>query len=203
MKFVHLTPQTKITRIKKDGIRSGRGRRGSGVYAVPLMHFGRVVMTEDQKVLTASPRSASTLWRWVAKSRHRNIAAIIFHTTPGQWPADLYVEIKATIGVDWLTDFDPSEIVIQPEDVRFLREAHDEGFCADLKLSIQTPVALGRCLQVLGQKGFVTWDRYDESIEIVFAKPIPPHQIERIVPLYRTNAHFKKAREHAQKDKES
>lgn len=42
MKFVHLTPQPSISRVKRSGIRTGQGRRGSGVYAVPLMLLPQV-----------------------------------------------------------------------------------------------------------------------------------------------------------------
>ena len=62
MRFVHLTPQPMISRIRKNGIRLGGGRRGRGVYAVPLMLFGQVALTDDDRLIEADLRSSMTLW---------------------------------------------------------------------------------------------------------------------------------------------
>ncbi len=52
MKFVHLTPQPSISRVKRGGIRTGQGRRGRGVYAVPLMLLPQIAYTIEQPYLT-------------------------------------------------------------------------------------------------------------------------------------------------------
>lgn len=39
MKFVHLTPKKNIGKILKNGIHLGNGRRGRGVYAMPLINI--------------------------------------------------------------------------------------------------------------------------------------------------------------------
>jgi len=62
MKFVHLTPQPKIARITRNGIRLGIGRRGKGVYAVPLMLMQRISFLDDDAAIEADPRSSTTLW---------------------------------------------------------------------------------------------------------------------------------------------
>lgn len=63
MKFVHLTEQPLIARIKKSGIRCGNGRRGRGVYAVPLMVVRRQLYRDDQANLPADPVWIPARWR--------------------------------------------------------------------------------------------------------------------------------------------
>jgi hypothetical protein len=197
MKFVHLTPQPNIARIKQNGIRSGKGRRGRGVYAVPLMLMQRVSLSGVDNVVASEPRSSITLWQWLAETErgHRNLAAIVFRTTPDQWPAELYIELQPSVGTDWLTDIDSAQATVTDADLQFVRNAHRHTLLADLKLSIQSPSGLGRVLRAIQSRGHTTWDRYDESVEIIFPSPVAPNLIEQITPLYRTNKQFKRDRE--------
>ncbi len=139
-----------------------------------------------------------TLWQWLAtlRHRHRNLAAVVFNTKDEHWPADLYIELKASTGTDWLTDIDSCDVSVTDADLQFVRDAHRQGCSADLMLTIHNPSSLGTVLHSLQSRGFTTWDRYDESIEIVFPHPVPARLIERITPLYRTNKQFKLDREH-------
>lgn len=200
MKFVHLTPQPSIARVKQNGIRFGSGRRGRGVYAVPLMFFEQVSRIDDT-VMPAQPRSSTTLWRWLAtsKRRHSHVAAIIFQTTAAHWPANLYIELKAETGTDWLTNIDPKSVTVADADLQWVRHVHSQGWAADLQLSIHNTSGMGKVMQLIQSCGHTTLDRRDESIEIVFPSAVAPNLIERITPLYRTNKQFKLDRKHQQK----
>jgi hypothetical protein len=197
MKFVHLTPQPNIARVKRNGIRSGNGRRGRGVYAVPLMLMQQVSLIDDDTVVPADPRSSTTLWQWLAglRDRHRNLAAIVFRTAPDHWPAELYIELKPVVGTDWVSEIDTQFATIAEADLQFVQNAHSQGFIADLKLSVRNGFGLGKLLHAVQSRGHTTWDQYDESIEIIFPFPIASHLIEWVTPLYRTNGQFKRDRE--------
>jgi hypothetical protein len=201
MKFVHLTPQPSIARVKQNGIRFGSGRRGRGVYAVPLMFLEQVSHINSDTVMPAQPRSSTTLWRWLAtsKRRHSHVAAIIFQTTAAHWPANLYIELRAETGTDWLTNIDPRSVTVANDDLQWVRDAHSQGWAADLQLLIHNTSGLGKVLQMIQSCGHTTLDRRDESIEIVFPSAVAPNLIERITPLYRTNKQFKLARKRHQK----
>lgn len=197
MKFVHLTPQPKIARVKRNGIRLGRGRRGKGVYAVPLMLMQRLSILDDDTVVEADARSSTTLWQWLStlRHRHRNLAAVTFTTSADHWPAILYLELKPTIGTDWLQNAQSENINIADEDLQFVRNAHRQKFIADLKVTVGAAASLGRLLHAVQSAGLSTWDRYDETIEVVLPSPVPANLITRITPLYRTNKQFKQNRQ--------
>lgn len=197
MKFVHLTPQPKIARVKRNGIRLGGGRRGKGVYAVPLMLMQRLSSLDEDTVVEADPRSSTTLWHWLStlRHRHRNLAAVSFKTSADHWPAVLYLELKPAIGTDWLQNVQSDNINIADEDLQFVRDAHQQQFIADLKVIVGAATSLGRLLHAVQSAGLSTWDRYDETIEVIFPSPVPPSLITRITPLYRTNKQFKQDRQ--------
>ena len=197
MKFVHLTPQPKIARVKRNGIRLGGGRRGKGVYAVPLMLMGRLSFLDEYTIVEAAPRSSTTLWHWLSSQRdwHRKLAVVTFKTSADHWPAILYLELKPTIGTNWLQNVQSNNINIADEDLQFVRVAHQQHFVADLKVTVGSAASLGRLLQAVQSAGLSTWDRYDETIEVVFPSPVPSSLITRITPLYRTNKQFKQHRQ--------
>ncbi len=197
MKFVHLTSQSNIGRIKRTGLRCGRGRRGRGVYAVPLMLLQRVSFANDDAVLPADPRSSINLWQWLRESdhRHRNLAAIVFSTSSVHWPADLYVELNPSIGTDWVKKIDSQNAGAKQADLQFVRHAHQQNFFADLKLEVQNASGIGHVLQAMQSHGYETRDRYDESLEIVFPSSVPSKLIHSIRPLYRTSKQRKRDRE--------
>ena len=193
MKFVHLTPQPKIARVKRNGIRCGGGRRGRGVYAVPLMLMELGSRVDDDIVVSAKPRSSITLWQWLTKleHRHRNVAAIVFQTTAEHWPADLYLELKPAIGTDWLDSIGTANVTVTDDNLQFVHDFHERGWIATLELTIHNTSGMGKVLHAVHSRGHTTLDRYDESIEIVFPAAVASNSIERVTPLYRTNKQFK------------
>lgn len=196
MKFVHLTPQPNIARIKKSGIHQGSGRRGRGVYAVPLMLFQCVSLTDDDRIIKGDQRSSMTLWHWLSnlRHRHRNLAAVIFETTAVHWPANIYIELKSSIGTNWINNVSGNLRVVDAE-LDFVRNSHQQGFCADLRLTVGNASTVGSVLHAVQAAGLTTWNRYDETIEFVFPSNVRPSLIESVIPLYRTNSRFKEDRQ--------
>lgn len=197
VKFIHLTEQPLIARIKKRGIRFGNGRRGRGVYAVPLMVMRRKVYREDEPHLPSDPVSSSKLWQWLAGlgDRHRHCAAIVFETTCVHWPAQLYIELDAKTGHAWLDDMDPREVEVTASHLEQVREAHAQWFMGSLQITVNSSAGLGQVMHALHSHGYAVWDGNDESIEIVFPRPIPARSIVRVIPRYQNNKQFRQVRD--------
>ncbi len=193
MKFVHLTPQPNIKRIRRSGIRTGNGRRGKGVYAVPLMLLPQISGPRDNPLPSASPRSSASLWKWLAEGahRHRHFAAIVFGDSVQHWPVDVYIELNPAIGTDWLTKLVGADVHITDENLRLARQAHQQGILVDIQITVRDAKSLGRVLYTFLQQGHKTWSVYDDTIEVILPRPIPACLIERIIPLYRTNKQFR------------
>ena len=182
----------------KNGIRTGGGRRGRGVYAVPLLFLPQVSFVQNGKEMmemTAEPRPSITLWKWLAgrQHRHRHFAAIIFRTTRQHWPATLYIQLEPQVGIDWLDEIVPSHATVTAANLEHVRRCQNSGWLSNLEILIHNPSCLGKIMHRICAGGQSTWPRYDESIEIVFPQPISPNLIEQVIPLYRTNKQFKKS----------
>ena len=197
MRFVHLTPQPVIGRVKRSGIRQGGGRRGRGVYAVPLMEMAGMAISPGGAVRDVTSISTVKLWQWLrrwGRHRHRHLAAVIFRVGQIHWPADLYLEVSPEVGTDWLDTAGIEEEVVASDDREFVRNANRGGAIADLKVTAHKASDIGRVLAGFKAAGHRVQVGFDESIEVVFRSPVPPRMIERIVPLYRSNRQFQRAR---------
>lgn len=207
MRFVHLTPQPRISRIRKSGIRLGGGRRGRGVYAVPLILLEQEAWVRDDRMVDGVPhfwrniesdaRTATTLWKWLAgrRGRHRRLAAVVFETRPHHWPASLYLELPPGYPTDWIQRLPPAAVTFSAGDLERIQVAHRRDVFGDLKLIVQDDTALGYVVQALLSAGFKTWSRLDEKFELVFSSPINANLIQWVTPLYRTNQQFKQRRD--------
>jgi hypothetical protein len=197
MKFVHLTPQPNISRIRRNGIRLGAGRRGRGLYAVPLMLLPLVDFTEDDRPISGEKRSSGTLWRWLRtySNRHRNLAAVVFGDSDSHWPAELYLELCPQNGTDWLNNLNSPGVMVDGKHLDFVRDAIQSGLGANLKVTLHCSTALGLVMKAVQSCGIGTTQQYDESIEVVLPNSVPAKLIERIVPLYRTNKQFRQDRQ--------
>lgn len=191
MKFVHLTPQSQLGRVTRNGIRLGNGRGGRGVYAVPLLLLQRLTWLDDDTVIEADPRSSTTLWHWLStlRQRHRHLAAVTFTTSADHWPATLYLTLTAAVGTSWLQNIKADTIHITEENLKFVRDAHRERYLADLKVTVRTAAGLGQLLSVVQAAGLTTWDRYDETIELLFPSQSPPARSQKSPPSFaQTNS---------------
>ena len=163
---------------------------------MPLLRIESISALEDSKVVLSEPRSTGTLWRWLSHQphRHRHAAAIIFRTVPEHWPADLYLQITPDVGLSWTTRLRKTSCVIEQKSLQEVDKILNLGAATDLRISVSNSKALGSVLHSIRSSGFKTWDRFDESMEIVFGLQIQPHLIGRVVALYRTNRQFKQRR---------
>lgn len=194
MKFVHLTPQPLISKVKKNGIRCGNGLRGRGVYAVPLMLIPCILFEDQKNPDRTVSMSSINLWLKTLQRHHRHLAAVIFKTRKEQWPADLWVVANRAITSDSILDNLKAYAEIDEEDEDYVRENHNEGWGSDLRLQIHTPNDLGKVMNLIINAGQKTLTRYAESVEMVFPYPIKPNQIEKTIPCYPSNKDFKQRR---------
>jgi hypothetical protein len=156
----------------------------------------RISADESNRTLMSQPYSSSTIWTWLrGNHRHRHLAAIVFSTTAAHWPADLYVEIDAAEGEEWIADLPRDRVSTVPLDFSIPTICTKSNrIIVELRLQVQDEEILGQVLHRWQRLGHVTWSHYDESIEIVFPAAVKPSSIERIVPLYRKNKLFKEHR---------
>ncbi len=204
MKYVHLTPQPTLKHVLRNGIRCGGGRRGRGVYAVPLMMLpGSEYMlnseTDDVLFLDAGKQTSLTLWRWLRKypKRHRNMAAVIFEAPQSAYPADLYLEINDyTFDPDkWLRGI-PSQNVAYDEDqvceaVKLYKQAYEEAYC----FRILNANGVGDVLHAHQATGSQPWSHFSESLEMVFRQRIDARHIVKTIALYKTTRQHKQRRD--------
>ena len=200
MKFVHLTPRKNIALIKRNGIRRGTGRRGKGVYAMPLIMLSRDIDLRpreiDGKEIVSAPISASRFWtrlfsinsqRWGTKA-----AAIVFSMPEHGWPVRLYIGLPSDVGIgvlDWMKK-DPGRLrLVSEDDFYKCKEAFAKGWGAEVEMKVDSARLLGGLLHAYRASGgsAVCFD----DIELVIDTPIPSSCIERIVPLYQRNKEFR------------
>jgi hypothetical protein len=82
-------------------------------------------------------------------------------------------------------------VTIAETHLQDVREAHEFKYMATLQVTVHSAAGLGAVLHGLRIHGYAVWDGNDESIEVVFARPIPARSIVRVIPQYRSNKQFK------------
>lgn len=179
MLFVHLTDVKMVPRIRQNGLRLGWGRRGTGLYCVPLIELG----TGEPGVVS----STGGQWKWWIRGRGaRRPAAVVFSAPAFAWPADLYVNID--------------EGVVEPEFVKTLGAAlrrvgaENMWACEFGCVRVDSPAHLGKVLAAYRKAGARIGAHGSDSIEVVFQCPMPSRQIQKIIPLNQTNRKFKERR---------
>jgi len=197
MKLVHLAPRNVIGRIRRNGLRMGRGVRGRGVYSVPLFQ----IMEQQEG---ARLYSSMDMWRGLfcgSDKRGRQCAAVVFTAPPSCWPAELYFCFSPHQARMLLGKLDTGllpGLSIDSAQRQWLEETAARGYCcSDAGVVVKNHGALGRFLTWLFQTGWSPVEAYSEEIELVFRCPVPPGAIERIFPLYRKDAKFRVQREQA------
>jgi hypothetical protein len=205
MRFVHLAPRKVIGLIKRNGLRTGAGVRGVGVYAAPLFHTPVVSTAEFEStrpadLLVSNAVSSSRLWKHLfrhSKTKYSQRVEVVFSPPQNCWPLDLYLELPAEVAQKLLAKLDSEHVdgVTIDEATRSCAEdALLDGYVCELSMSVSTGQALGRVLHHFREAGGLIWSDRGEPIEVVFRRPIPPNAIERVVPLYRTNGQFRQAK---------
>jgi hypothetical protein len=98
-------------------------------------------------------------------------------------------------GTDWLSEMNPTDVVVERSDLEFVQIAHKTGFLANLRIKLNNSTGLGSVMCAVQARGIGTIQRYDDTIELVLPNPVSAGLIERIVPLYRTNKQFRQDRQ--------
>jgi hypothetical protein len=196
MKFVHLAPQPAISRILKNGIRTGDGLRGRGIYAVPLAMFERFCVGSEDQLISCGPGTSIIIWKWLSRRcrSQRHMSAVIFGTAEDHWPADLCVEVGPHLGTDWIPGLISTGVDICPDRMQSVRDHVSWGCLADLHTVVGNVTALGLTLNKIQRAGFRVASSFSDTVEIVFPSPVKPSLVHRIVPLCRTNLQFKACR---------
>lgn len=213
MKFVHLTDQSSLSKIRTTGIHMTKGRLGRGVYAVPLFFCTRegipaVIPSDDPEkdpprvtVETSVPLTSATLWKWWTQQRtnrsgNRHVAAIVFRIPSDLWPVQLNIHV-------W---HDPFQFEARSqrgepffpeilEGLGFKPKLVMDGAAQSYRMDIVSEKELGRMLEVVLSANWRAEDKASQDLEVLIRGRIPPKHIERIVPLYRTNKEFRKRKE--------
>lgn len=191
MKFVHLAPRSMIGRIKRNGIRAGRGRRGAGVYAVPLFKVSRenYRYDDDEPSYESDPLPSTDMWRPLfdeRRGRGNRPVAIVFSLPDELWPIDLYLTITRDMAGSFSDDSHPSESLgycIHPGALASL----EEWAAIDLQIQVHNPSALGFLLNQWLEANPSVYEGFDDSIEAVIRAPVPASAIQRLVPLSQRN----------------
>lgn len=204
MKFVHLTPQPKLKQVRKNGIQLGNGRRGRGVYAVPLMMLPQVNIiwnngAEDYQTIDAGMRSSLSQWRWLRTNptRHRNMAAIVFDPSEASFPADLFIEMDyKTATSEWVKELQNEHVDIDMPGYAHSRKEFFEGYDVSTRFRLMNKADVGKVMNAYVNTGSRSCTRFSEKIEIVFSGNISSNSICRIIALYKqTNDNKRRRRE--------
>lgn len=187
MKFVHLTTRVRVAAILANGIRKGRGRRGVGTYAVPLvmLRFPDPANQDPGRrtPIQSQPRTSAHLWRWWRK---RDRAAIVFEAPAHAWPADLYLLVPRGMHRSVRANARALGLPSQREPrVVGLEKPFLSG---DLHIVVQDARSLGKVLRPF----LARIDRLDSweirtAVEVVFRAPIPANCIRRVATREQTS----------------
>lgn len=213
MKFVHLTNQSSLTKIRSNGIRMSKGRLGRGVYAVPLFlcNLENTFIVEHSadpendplkvSILTSVPVSSATLWKWWVKTRkessgNNKVAALIFRIPDSLWPIRVNIHIWQFLDLE-VARKQRGEPQIEPILISLGLKPLDvmKGIARSYQVDVASEKDLGQLINKLLDASWRLLNEGPQDIEVAIPGPIPPNYIERIVPFYRTNKEFKKRRD--------
>jgi len=180
MKFVHLAAQTNIDKIKKSGLHMRSGRRGRGVYAVPLIMLQREGgwNFEDKAADVSVDITSSTLWKWLVKRGRSNgrAVAVVFELPLRFWPIKTRLEVNSKFAkefFDRLLASPPAECSIPYDSFDSIYSELEHHESADFDCEVHSPKGLGRLLHLYKASGARPWIRHDESIGLLSVNRYP------------------------------
>lgn len=217
MKFVHLTPFKNIKKIKKSGIRVGKGGRDKAVFAVPLTLVHLESYSEPPlwsglrpKFLGRGQVPSWHIWYHWCRKRHGDrrgrlpdkAAAIIFAIPENSWPVNVSLEIlNPNIGrqAAELILSDPKGFTFDETfDKKFYQDYVDEWDDDDSQNAGAYMSVTVSNLQALGKLWHYVYndDTTKGSIlQVEIPTPIPARYVKKIIPLYRSNRRFKEIKD--------
>jgi len=109
MKFIHLTERKNIGLIRRNGIRKGNGRRGRGVYTIPLFFISKELYLDPVRWVKSPATESDMLstgkfWGLLSTERigKSKSAAIVFSLTDEHWPISLYIFLRSKTGLKFI-----------------------------------------------------------------------------------------------------
>lgn len=214
MLFVHLAPRDAISRIKKDGISPSRaGRRGRGVYCVPLLLATQKTFMEKTGIidehgfdngamLVTTPTSTTSQWKWLFRryySRGFRPMAVVFRVPVSSfpirgifevWPPDSRRYVDAVVKHRDLG----SSSILNDERMITTKSLDQSGF--DLIVRFPHEQAIGSLLSEWTDYGWKPRIGVGtDEIEFVIPNRIPPECIVSVHALSTTNVKWKERKE--------
>ena len=196
MKFVHLAPRSKIGRIKRNGIRLGGGRRGRGVYAVPLFKVKRqdYPYEDESPEFESEPLPTTDIWRPLFREPRRRgnrPIAVVFTLPDILWPVDLFLRVTPDMARTFVAVAQrcQSQGYRIPEGaLRQIEEAFSFGVAYDeIELQVHNASALGFLLNQWLEANPTVWVGCDDPLETVIRAPVPASAVQKLVPLSQRN----------------
>jgi hypothetical protein len=187
----------------RNGLRLGAGRRGRGLYCVPLfelrypdqVNWNWPPASRARRPLS-EPRSSAHLWRWMGAgaAHRRHTAVVVFEALAAAWPADLYLLAPGRRGRAMVSLARELELEFEREPPQLDYRAGRWGGAAaaipgDLRVCVPNVRALGRLLAAFKPRIEASADLYEHltALELVFRAPQPARCIRKVVPLYPTS----------------
>ena len=124
--------------------------------------------------------------------------AVVFELPDAHWPVIVHLELTAAVAVSLMKSFLRSRVNglhLSADNVAYVREAAAAGVVSDLEVRADHSRALGTLVRRWLAADAVAWTHFDESIEVVVAKPVPARASKKLVPLSQTNANARSRRE--------
>lgn len=197
MKFVHLAPRSNVPKIAKNGLRIGKGIRGRGVYAIPLMNFPQFSDGEEWRYnesvasFICSNMSLAKLWksllfgRGKGDTRGSSFASILFELSDEHWPVRVFLggwpeaSFNKFLSSD-LTRDDTHWSVVGKGDWMNYNE---------MEFIAKSPHGLGLLMQQYREAGNILAAYGDDYLEVLISSRIPARNIVKIV------AHYERSRD--------
>lgn len=195
MKFVHLTTQANIGKIKSNGLNLGDGRRGRGLYAMPLLSLIKVNDMESTIEL-----SSQTFWKWLIKERQKygtgqgKTCAIIFKLTEQHWPLMVYIDLSREEAEKFILVLPESnhKLFTYNQSIKtIMKDLKYSNYTLETEYKVYSEKGIGKLFNIYKTVG-CTPATISDRIEVVIPKAVCSDCIEKIVAYYKTNNEFRR-----------
>ena len=202
MKYVHLTRRENIARIRKNGLRTGDGALGRGVYLTPLMYLPYYTRDRNTEIVSVPISTYREWWSWARRrSEYRGVkphqvAAIVVDLPERFYPvytAMVASKIELSRRIVTLVENACSGISMQDtEDLIYVKKyLTDPLGCWQFHLEVCNTRSMGLLLNALKEEEEVQWGC---DLQVLVLKSLPSECVQKILPFYRTNKVFRKTK---------
>jgi hypothetical protein len=195
MMFVHLTTQSNIGKIKANGLKLGDGRRGRGLYAMPLLS-----LIKRNDIMGTIEFSSLSFWKWLIKERQKYAAgqgktcAVIFRLTEQHWPLMVYIDLsreQAERFIPALPEPNCKLFTYNPSIKTFTKDLNYSNYILGTEYKVYSAKGIGKLFNIYKNLG-CTPAIISDCIEVVIPKTVSSDCIEKILAYYKTNDEFRK-----------